>query len=137
MTETQTGGCLCGKVRFEFKGPIETAGACHCTDCRRITGSAYGVSFPVSTEGDFTLHGEASSYEKTGDSGNAITRWFCNSCGAPLYTTSPVHPDKIYIKAGALDEPSAVKIDRQTWLVSKVAWADLPPDTMNYDKGRR
>jgi hypothetical protein len=43
MTATMTGRCLCGHVAYEIVGPVGPATYCHCTDCRRCTGSALGV----------------------------------------------------------------------------------------------
>ena len=39
-----TGGCLCGRVRYEITEPLVSAGYCHCKRCQRRTGSAASVS---------------------------------------------------------------------------------------------
>src|SRR4029453_14723444 len=44
MSGTLTGGCLCGRVRFEVTQPLVMAGYCHCTRCQRRTGTAAAVS---------------------------------------------------------------------------------------------
>ena len=44
MAEGITGGCLCGAVRFAYTGAVGPGAYCHCTDCRRITGSAFSIS---------------------------------------------------------------------------------------------
>lgn len=39
-----TGGCLCGQIQYEYKGEVGPAVYCHCSDCRKVTGSAFIVS---------------------------------------------------------------------------------------------
>jgi hypothetical protein len=43
MSEIHEGGCLCGSVRYRAKGKPSRVSVCHCTDCRRCTGSAFAV----------------------------------------------------------------------------------------------
>jgi Glutathione-dependent formaldehyde-activating enzyme len=45
-----TGGCQCGSVRYVLAEPIRLA-ACHCKECQRKSGSAFGMSMPVKKEG--------------------------------------------------------------------------------------
>ncbi len=40
----RTGGCLCGAVRYEVSGEPYIAGLCHCTKCRKLTGSAFSAT---------------------------------------------------------------------------------------------
>ena len=44
MTLPLTGGCLCGRVRYEITAPLVFAAYCHCTRCQRRTGAAASVS---------------------------------------------------------------------------------------------
>jgi hypothetical protein len=130
-----SGGCLCGACRFEIDGPLEPAGICYCEDCRRVTGTAFGVSFRVSAA-RFHLTEKTSSFAKTADSGVVLTRHFCGTCGSPLFTASEAHPDAIFVKAGLLDDPSAIHIEREAWTASRVQWAERPAAVMSYEKGR-
>jgi len=137
MGDTHCGGCLCGGVRFEVTAEPGGAAICHCTDCRRITGSAFNISLPV-TLADFRITaGAPKAYATIADSGNALTRYFCPDCGSPLYTASPVHPDTVYVKAGAFDEPDLVKPHHQSWMRSRVPWADIPADLASHSRGSR
>lgn len=134
---TLAGGCLCGAVRYSFEGEVGAAGYCHCADCRRISGSAFGISVPVASAGFTITRGTPKAYTKPGDSGRLVTRYFCPDCGAPIYTQPPLHPDRVYIKAGSLDDPSAVKPNRQAWTASKVDWAEIDPDIESSERARR
>lgn len=136
MESTVTGGCLCGSVRYEYRGEVGPAGYCHCADCRRTSGSAFGVSVRVQTAGFRIVSGQPKGFTKLGDSGRAVTRYFCPDCGSPLYTAPPLHPDVYFIKAGSLDDPSLVKPNRQAWMRSRVDWAEIDPGLTAYETSR-
>src|SRR5262249_43919479 len=109
---------------------------CHCEDCRRCTGSAFNIGVRVEARQFRVAKGSPRAFTKTGESGNSLTRHFCPECGSPLYTTSPVHPDILYLKAGCIDEPSIVHPIHQIWMNSKVAWATIGSDLPGFPKGR-
>jgi hypothetical protein len=127
-----TGSCLCGAVRFAVRGPLAPAAYCHCADCRKCTGSAFNVSVAV-PRAHLTLSGETRGFAKTADSGNELTRHFCPTCGSPIFTASPQHPDRVFVKAGAFDDPAVIAPARQAWLRSAVAWARIPEDLPGSD----
>lgn len=131
-----TGGCLCGAIRYEYDGEIGSAGYCHCADCRRISGSAFGVSLRVKAAGFRIVKGAPKGFTKPGDSGRPVTRYFCPDCGSPLYTEPPLHPETVFIKAGSLDDPTIVTPDRQAWTRSRVAWAEIDPTIASYETSR-
>jgi hypothetical protein len=131
-----TGGCLCGAIRYEYDGEVGPAGYCHCADCRRISGSAFGVSVRVKAAGFRIVSGVPKGFTKTGDSGRTVTRYFCADCGCPLYTEPPLHPETVFIKAGSLDDPTLVVPDRQAWTRSRVAWAEIDPALASYETSR-
>ena len=136
MTKTVTGGCLCGAVRYAYDGEIGAAGYCHCADCRKVSGSAFGVSVRVAAAGFSIVSGQPKSYTKAGDSGRAVTRFFCADCGSPLYTLPPLHPEIVFIKAGSLDDASLVRPERQAWTRSRVDWAEIDPEITSYETSR-
>jgi hypothetical protein len=80
------GSCHCGSIRYEAQVDPNRTTICHCSDCQRLTGSAYRVSVPA-LEGSFQLlSGLPSVYVKTGDSGSRRAQAFCSNCGSPLFT---------------------------------------------------
>lgn len=135
MTQIVTGGCLCGSIRYRCDGEIGAANYCHCQDCRRCTGSAFNIGVRVAASGFRIVSGNPKGFTKAGDSGHELTRYFCPECGSPLYTSSPCHPDSLYLKAGSLDDPSLVRPAHQNWMVSRVAWAAIAPGLPAHAKG--
>lgn len=49
MTQTLTGGCLCGAVRYSISAPLKNVIACHCSHCRKISGAGSSHNAPVKT----------------------------------------------------------------------------------------
>jgi hypothetical protein len=137
MKNIISGSCLCGHIKYEYSGKLGPSSYCHCTDCRKVTGTAYLVSVRFETK-DFKIitRNSTKNYTKYSDSGIEITREFCPECGSPLFTFSPSHPDYVYVKAGSLDDPSIVKPLYQSWTDSKVEWANIPKDIKSFAKSR-
>ena len=135
MAHLTTGRCLCGHIAYAYDGPIGPASYCHCSDCRRCTGSAFniGVRFRLA---DFRItRGNPKGFTKYGDSGRELTRHFCPNCGTPLFSSAPRHPDSIYVKAGTLDDVGVVAPAHQNWLQSAVPWSQIAPDLQGFDQG--
>lgn len=124
-----SGHCLCGQVVFEYTGSIGPANYCHCEDCRRHTGSTFniGVRFDINK---FRVNDDQpGSFIKQADSGNEITRHFCTNCG------SPVHPEYVFVKAGLIDDPDAVKPAHHNWFPSAVPWCRIMDGLPRYKNG--
>jgi hypothetical protein len=129
------GRCLCGHVSYEYTGSVGPANYCHCEDCRRCTGSAFniGVRFDL---GEFRIvSGSPKGFTTQGESGRELTRHFCPECGSPIFTSSPKHPDYVYVKAGGLDDPLIVEATHQNWVGSAVPWSRIDPAVASFTKG--
>ena len=75
------GRCICGQVEYELtEKPLFTQ-ACHCKDCKILTGSSYVVNSSV-IENTLFIEGEiTSSVELRGGSGAPCKVYFCAKCG--------------------------------------------------------
>jgi len=132
-----TGGCLCGETRYEYVGEVGPANYCHCADCRRATGSAFNIGVRFDAASFRVVQGTARGFTKRGESGTELTRHFCPACGSPLYTSSPTHPEFVYVKAGSLDDSTLVEPTHQNWMTSAVPWRRCPDDLPFYPRGKR
>lgn len=130
------GHCLCGQVVYTYTGSAGPAGYCHCEDCRRCTGSAFNVSVRMKAALFAIQSGEVKGFTKRGSSGNELTRHFCAQCGSPIYTSSPRHPEYIYVKAGTLDDPDIVAPEHQSWVTSAVPWHRIASDIQTFSRSR-
>jgi len=79
MNLPQTGGCQCGKIRYEVTEEPQSVYTCHCLDCQRLTSSAFSLGIVVPEKG-FRLTGiEPRRLQRTADSGRVNTRLVCRS----------------------------------------------------------
>ncbi len=103
MDQIESGGCLCGKVRFTTRGPLREVVFCHCSQCRRQSGLYYAAtSIPadrLSLDGaEHLTWYAASSFAKRG---------FCGTCGSLLFWKPDDEP-RYAVLAGAFDRPEAL-----------------------------
>ena len=133
MTQPLLGGCLCGGVRFEYKGMLGGAlGAvtiCHCGQCRRAAGYAVAVA-PAEAAGFTVTQGRDLIREFESSPGKQRT--FCGVCGTPLYSRRTALPKALRLRIGALDDPpETLRIEAHTFAGDLPAWAG-PGDAPRY-----
>ena len=120
-TRIRRGGCTCGAVRFEVRGEPLKVGLCHCTKCRKATGTvafAY-ADWPPSA---FTPTGEAREYRG---------RSFCPVCGSQVFHLSE---DQVEIALGALDAaPGDLVPTREGWVIRREPWLAPVPGAAQAD----
>ena len=116
------GGCHCGCITYEAEVDPDTVGICHCTDCQRMTGTAYRVTVR-SLKGTFKLlSGQPKIYIKTAESGNQRAHGFCPECGTPLYATTVGNPEVYGIRVGTTRQRTQLRPKRQGWCRSALDW---------------
>ena len=121
--EKLTGGCLCGKVRFEATGRPDRVGLCHCLDCRRHHGALFHAS-AVFEAGAVTFKGELHAYEG---------RSFCPHCGSSVLSRSG---EEIELHLGALDEPDQWVPTYELWTTRREGWLPKFHGLTSYERDR-
>lgn len=120
------GGCLCGGVRFEVTLPFRRANHCHCSLCRRHSGSTGLVQARVARERFRLLRGEELIRVYRPADGTAV-KAFCSVCGSSLFGHQWPHGEEISVRLGALDY-DRLTLDYHSWVDSRAAWDRLPDD---------
>ena len=117
------GGCHCGLITYEAYIDPETVCICHCTDCQRLTGTAFRT-FVLTMEGGFKLlSGQLKSYIRVGESGARRVQTFCPECGSPIYSTSDGDDPKIYsLRTGTMRQRNELLPRAQIWTRSAQPW---------------
>jgi hypothetical protein len=133
MTQTITGGCLCGKVRYEFTAQPLFSGNCHCRDCQKSSGSAYTPAVFVA-EPKVSITGEVKYYQSQADSGRRIARGFCPECGSQLFSKVEIMPDVIGVRAGTFDDPNAFEPKVDIYTDSAAHWDVMNPLLTKFPK---
>lgn len=106
----RTGGCLCGAVRYQVRGEPYQSGLCHCTTCRKLTGSVFSATANWNTT-QFEVTGELRTYER---------RSFCRNCGSRLFF---LFDDGVEIFLGTLDQaPNDIKPMVEVWTIRREHW---------------
>lgn len=123
MSQTMTGGCLCGAVRYEVSGAPAAQMVCHCSHCQKQTGTAFSSIMGV-VQDQVAITGELASYADAGESGKAVNRKFCPRCGSPICSEVEVAPGMVWIKTGTLDDPAAFYPQVHIWTRSKQGWVE-------------
>lgn len=117
-----TGGCLCGAVRYEVNAErLESASFCHCTMCRRASGSAFGVFARAPSDKLRWLGKEPKRYKSSA----IAVRAFCADCGSPIYFQYDSRPEYYALAVGSLDRPDLVKPGRHWGVESEIPWARI------------
>jgi len=124
--------CCCGALRVEVLGEPLLNAICHCDNCQRRTGSAFGWSCYFGEDHFSEIGGEALAYVFESASGRQERR-FCADCGSTLYWRSAVFPGLVGVAGGSfapgsIGEPtlSASETRRCAWLRLPDFWQHLP-----------
>lgn len=123
----RTGGCLCGAVRYSVRGDPVHVGRCHCTDCRRESGSAFTVyaQWPVER---FEMSGEIVSYNGRG---------FCPRCGSRLLDPPEAGDSLIEVRIGTLDDaPFDLRPEAEVWVKRREPWIPPVENATQHDESR-
>ena len=118
-----TGECNCGAVAFEIATHISDVYICHCSICRRSTGSN-GIAVVVVSNGDFRwVRGEEliKTWYKPGHDWQTS---FCQNCGSPL---PGVNDDsRMYVPASLITEGDEnLRVAHHIWVSSKATWDEI------------
>lgn len=103
MDEKHSGGCLCGRVRFQTTGPLRDVVFCHCSQCRKQSG-LYFAATSVSADALELVGADHITWYAASD---FAKRGFCRTCGAALFWT-PNDEARYAILAGAFDDPDCL-----------------------------
>jgi hypothetical protein len=122
-----TGGCLCGGVRYELTKPFLRANHCHCSLCRRHSGT-FGLSQGrVPRDGFRLLHGEELVGIYRPPEGTAV-KAFCSACGSSLLGGTWPEGPEVSVRLGSLDGDPGIRPQYHSFTASKAPWDRLPAD---------
>ena len=128
---TTTGSCLCGAVSFRISGDFESFFLCHCTRCRKDTGSAHAANLFSTTAAIVWLSGEdciktyrvpATRHEKS----------FCTECGSALPRVQSGGA-LLVVPAGSLDTAIGIRPNAHICFESRAQWDTCLEDVPRID----
>jgi hypothetical protein len=119
MTRELTGSCLCGKARYRVEDAFEYAMNCHCSQCRRTTGSAFKPmgGIPVAK-----LRLEAEEVLTYGKEDAADIH--CAACGSLLYSIVR-DGEWVHVAYGTLLEPPSLAPQEHIFAADRAPWHEI------------
>jgi hypothetical protein len=119
------GQCHCGHVKYEAEIDPAKVTICHCTDCQRLTGSAYRVTAITPTAKIRLTGNPPKIYTKHGDNGRPRLQSFCPECGSPLFTSGEGEDAALTgIRVGTINQRRELRPSGQIWCRSALPWVN-------------
>lgn len=119
----RTATCCCGEGFVEVEGDPTLNGVCHCDNCKRRTGSAFGWSVYFRDSQVVATHGEFLEHKIRDEQ----VRSFCARCGTTLFWKSAFMPGQTGVAGGAFLDPLLPEPSLTATTHKCVAWVALPP----------
>ena len=122
MSETRSGRCACGAVRYEVSGETTKVTYCHCSKCRRWHGHV--GAYTAAPKGNLKIvEGRGLKWYASSEKAR---RGFCGECGGTLFY-DPLQKDHVSITAGTLDPPTGLKTTLQIYCASAGDYYEIDP----------
>jgi hypothetical protein len=123
MSNPIHGTCLCGRVQYQVSGPFDAFHLCHCSQCRRSTGTAHAANIFTSADRLQWLAGEELIKRYTPDEPDVISKSFCSHCGSLVPYTS-LKSGRLIVPAGSLSEPPDIEPQDNIFWRDRADWYD-------------
>lgn len=126
-----TGKCLCGEVEVKITGAITDIIHCHCSLCRKNSGTAYATNgFVQASEFEVVKGKELLSTFSFKPGKN---RHFCSKCGSPVFSSNEQDPSRYRLRLGILDSDITERPMSHNFVTSKANWEDLDAKLPRYE----
>lgn len=127
------GSCLCGEVQYEVHGPFRIYQYCHCSRCRKLTGSAHSANMFASPEQFRWTQGEDKVVTYRLPGAKYFSSAFCKQCGSTLpWKTNDGR--NMVITAGTLDEDPGVRPEQNIFWGSRAEWCVETSELPKFDE---
>lgn len=125
------GKCLCGTIQFKITGVVPNLYQCHCSLCRKQSGSSSNAATLIHENNFSWLSGEdrISKYKME----DGFTSHFCPTCGSPVPNRLR-ETDKFWIPAGLLAGEIDSQIVVHLHTKSKASWEKILNKGKQYDE---
>lgn len=125
------GSCLCGQVTLEVADDFTFLGYCHCSECRKWSGSAFASGGMVAADALTVTAGAGllARYRKS----PATELVFCSRCGSSLFSRK-LQLDRCVVRLGILDEAPTRKPDMHIYCASKAPWFEIADGLAQFDR---
>lgn len=126
------GGCQCGAIRYACMQLPQQTYVCHCTECRRQSSSAFGISVQVAQAAFGVVRGEPKLWSRPTATGHTLDCWFCPDCGSRVWHQRRGATDLLNVKGGSLDAPVDLSNAIHIWTRSKLPGVTIPDGAQQF-----
>ncbi len=126
------GSCLCNTVKIEISGNIDSIIHCHCSLCRKNSGTAYATNGFIRTDDLTIVNGTENLAHFETSLGKR--RYFCQTCASPIYSSNDNDPTRLRLRLGILDSDIIERPISHNYVTSKANWDELDIQLPRYDK---
>ena len=127
-----TGRCLCGDIRYEYRGAPIMIVHCHCESCRRHSSAPIATFVCVASDRFSYTKGEPVAYV----SSPGVTRTHCGRCGAPMTYVSDRSP-QVDLYIGTLDDPATAVPACHVHAAEQLPWFETADALPRYARGKK
>ncbi len=124
------GGCLCGTVAYEVADEFAAAFFCHCSRCRRATGSAFKPMAAIKT-GKLRLTQGEDAVLYYGEP-TATHDAHCGKCGSFLYSVIAENGNT-HVAMGTLIDTPSIRPSFHMFVASKAPWFEITDELPQFD----
>jgi hypothetical protein len=117
---TREAACHCGQLRLEVAGDPFWVSVCHCLDCQRRTGSAFGTQAGFRAD-QVEVAGRFNDFTRNGH-----TFHFCTDCGSQVFQTQPDQPERVVVSVGSFADPTFPPPTESGYDSRRHLWVGLP-----------
>jgi hypothetical protein len=129
VNHTLAGSCFCGAVRYTVADEFLYAMNCHCSNCRRTTGSAFKPFAGIErekltvTQGQdrLLIHGEPDGHDA-----------HCAACGSLLYSVVRAG-GFVHVAMGTLVDAPAIRPNKHIFVGSKASWFTITDELPQFE----
>ena len=132
LKQNMTGGCQCGKLRYEVNSEAVDLFVCHCRECQKQSSSAFGISVRVKASDVTLLSGTPEFWIRPATINGSLDCAYCPSCGSRIWHGNMEFDEVISIKGGSLDKPPNLTNAKHIWTSSKLHGVMIPNGAETY-----
>lgn len=122
-----TGGCACGRVRYEVSEAFVDANYCHCTRCQRRSGTAASANGKTAP-GSFRIVAGEELVRGWKPEGGGFEKCFCSNCGSALFSRHPETGEELAVRLGTVDGDPGIRPLKRQFVDYAAVWEPIPDD---------
>jgi hypothetical protein len=125
-----SGQCFCGAVGYTVPDEFAYAANCHCSNCRRTTGSAFKPFAGIAHDKLLLTRGHSDLMMYGDEQGNDT---HCKVCGSLLYSVVRAGAF-VHVAMGTLVDDPTIRPTKHIFAGSKAPWYTITDDLPQYDE---